>query len=69
MLNSFDKAVDFLRLFKVRSVGNINYQNIAIIGLFSGWIVYNSLERNWIPINLIIGIVLVSAIGTSIIFF
>ncbi|MDF4202168.1 hypothetical protein PXD56_04345 [Maribacter sp. SA7] len=68
-MNSIDKAVDFLRLLKVRNIGNINYQNIAIIGLFSGWIVYNSLERNWIPINLIIGIVLISAIGTSIIFF
>ena len=62
-MNSIDKAVDSLRLFKVRSVGNINYQNIAIIGLFSGWIVYNSLERNWIPINLIIGIVIIFLIN------
>jgi hypothetical protein len=67
-LNSISKALDFLRLLKVRSVGNINYQNIAIIGFFSGWILYNRFERNWIPVNLIIGIVIISAVGTTFIF-
>ena len=67
-MNFIDKAFEFFQLLKVRSIGNISYQNISIIGLYFGWILYDGLERNWIPIYLIIGIILITAVSTTFIF-
>ncbi len=67
-MNFLFKALDFLNLFKVRSLGNVNYQNILIVGLLAGWIVYGRLERNWIPVELLLAITIITSIVITIIF-
>ncbi|WP_435138493.1 hypothetical protein [Formosa sp. A9] len=64
-MSSILKTIDFFQFLKVRYAGNIPYQNILIVGLILGWFTYLGLERNWIPIKLIISItIIVSAIIT-----
>ncbi|MEW7292827.1 hypothetical protein [Aquimarina sp. 2304DJ70-9] len=67
-MNFLFKTLDFFRLFKVRSLGNVNYQNILIVGLLVGWILYQGLERNWIPIELLLTIVVITSIISTLVF-
>ena len=60
--------IEFFKLLKLRYIGNVPYQNISLIGLVFGLIGYNQLERNWVPINLLLAIAAVSSILITLIF-
>ena len=53
--------IDFLKLLKVRYLGNVPYQNIFLVGLFLGFLGYLELERNWVPMHIFILIIVLSS--------
>jgi len=68
-LKKINDIIEFCKLLKLRYIGNVPYQNISLIGLVFGRMGYNSLERNWVPINLFLTITVVSSISITLIFF
>ncbi|SNR14191.1 hypothetical protein [Tenacibaculum jejuense] len=64
-----DKTIDSLNLLKVREAGNINYQNIFLVGVALGAKLFLiDLERNWIPIELILAIIIIVTIIITLIY-
>ncbi len=67
-MKKINDIIEFFKLLKLRYAGNVPYQNIFIIGFFIGFITYFKLERNWIPIELLISITICSSILITISF-
>ena len=68
-MKKLNDIIEFFKLLKLRYIGNVPYQNISLVGLVLGFMGYNNLERNWVPINLLLTITVVSSIFITLIFF